>query len=54
MAAIVAIRVIHVHSRERAIVHEPFAGSGTTIVAAEQSGRRCYGIESNRSIAASS
>jgi DNA modification methylase len=26
-------------------VYEPFAGSGTTIVAAEKSGRRCFGVE---------
>jgi DNA modification methylase len=26
-------------------VYEPFAGSGTTIVAAEQLGRRCYALE---------
>ena len=26
-------------------VYEPFAGSGTTIIAAEQEGRRCYAIE---------
>lgn len=27
------------------LVYEPFAGSGTTIIAAEQLGRRCYGVE---------
>ncbi|QLH37844.1 MAG: site-specific DNA-methyltransferase [Defluviicoccus sp.] len=26
-------------------VYEPFAGSGTTLVAAEKSGRRCFGME---------
>ena len=26
-------------------VYEPFAGSGTTIIAAEKSGRRCFGME---------
>ena len=29
----------------RGDVYEPFAGSGTTIVAAEQLGRRCYALE---------
>jgi len=28
-----------------AVVLEPFAGSGTTIIAAEQLGRRCYAME---------
>ena len=26
-------------------VYEPFCGTGTTLVAAEQLGRRCYGME---------
>ncbi|MFZ1415775.1 MAG: DNA methyltransferase [Defluviicoccus sp.] len=26
-------------------VYEPFAGSGTTVIAAEKSGRRCFGME---------
>jgi len=26
-------------------VYEPFCGSGTTIIAAEQLGRNCYGME---------
>ena len=27
------------------LVYEPFSGSGTTIIAAEQTGRRCYAME---------
>jgi DNA modification methylase len=26
-------------------IYEPFSGSGTTIIAAEQTGRRCYAME---------
>jgi DNA modification methylase len=29
----------------RGDVYEPFAGSGTTVIAAEQEGRRCYAME---------
>jgi len=28
-------------------VYEPFSGSGTTIIAAEMTGRHCYAIELN-------
>lgn len=27
------------------LVFEPFCGSGTTLIAAEQLGRKCYGME---------
>jgi DNA modification methylase len=27
------------------LVYEPFAGSGTTVIAAEQTGRRCFALE---------
>ena len=27
------------------VVYDPFSGSGTTIIAAEQLGRRCYAME---------
>jgi DNA modification methylase len=27
------------------MVYEPFSGSGTTIIASEQTGRRCYAME---------
>jgi len=32
-------------SRTGEIVHDPFLGSGTTLIAAEQLGRKCYGME---------
>ena len=32
-------------SRRKGIVLDAFAGSGTTLVAAHKTGRRCYGIE---------
>lgn len=33
------------HSDNGGIVLEPFSGSGTTIIAAEQTERRCYAME---------
>jgi DNA modification methylase len=33
------------HTVPGQIVYEPFCGSGTTLVAAEQTGRICYGVE---------
>lgn len=32
-------------SRDGEIVYDPFLGSGTTLIASEQLGRRCYGME---------
>ena len=36
---------LRLHSAEKQTVLDPFLGSGTTMVAAEQLGRVCYGIE---------
>ena len=38
-------RAIENSSRPGELVYEPFSGSGTTLVAAEQTGRVCYGME---------
>jgi DNA modification methylase len=38
-------RAIANSSRSGDLVYEPFAGSGTTIIAAEQTGRRCIALE---------
>lgn len=38
-------RCIKMHSREGDIILEPFCGAGTTLIAAEQLGRKCYGME---------
>lgn len=32
-------------SRDAEIIYDPFLGSGTTVIAAERQGRRCYGME---------
>ena len=32
-------------SRKEEIIYDPFLGSGTTLIAAEQLGRKCYGME---------
>ena len=38
-------RMVENSSRPGDGVYEPFSGSGTTLIACEQLGRRCYGIE---------
>lgn len=45
MAVVVADRAIAIHSRFGSIVHEPFCGTGTTLIVAEASGRRCLATE---------
>jgi len=42
--AMVADAIMDVSARGE-IVLDPFLGSGTTVIAAERTGRRCYGIE---------
>ena len=38
-------RPLEWHTRPGELIYEPFSGSGTAIIAAEQTGRRCYAIE---------
>jgi DNA modification methylase len=38
-------RPIENNSKKGDEIYEPFSGSGTTIIAAEQTGRRCYAME---------
>ena len=41
----VALVSLYIEAVAPSIIVEPFAGSGTTLIAAEQLGRRCYAIE---------
>ncbi len=45
MAVSIAEKMIEIHSRKGNIVFEPFAGTGTTIIACEKKNRNCYAIE---------
>lgn len=36
---------VRFHTGKGDLVYEPFSGSGTTLIACEQLGRRCYGME---------
>ena len=38
-------RPITYHTKPGGLIYEPFSGSGTAIIAAENTGRRCYAIE---------
>jgi len=40
-------RPIENNSDKGDLIYEPFSGSGTTIIAAEMTGRRCYAVELN-------
>ena len=39
------VQAVQDGSRKGELVYDPFLGSGTTIIAAEQTGRVCYGME---------
>lgn len=47
MPVVIATNALETYSRPGRIVFEPFSGSGTTIIAAEMTGRHCYAIELN-------
>ena len=52
MATGIAEWMVTVHSRAAGCVHEPFCGTGTTIVACENLGRRCMASEISPSFTA--
>jgi DNA modification methylase len=39
------VRPMQWHTRSGGVVFEPFSGSGTSIIAAEMTGRRCFALE---------
>jgi DNA modification methylase len=52
MPILTAQKMVAIHSRENAVVFEPFLGTGTTMVAVENLGRKCYATEISPSFAA--
>lgn len=40
-------RCIKMHSDPGGLILDPFCGGGTTLIAAEQSGRRCFAMDSD-------
>jgi len=40
-----AVRIVRTSTKAGGIVVEPFAGSGSTLMAAEEAGRKCYAME---------
>ncbi len=38
-------RPIEYHTKPGGLIYEPFCGSGTALIAAEETGRVCYAIE---------
>lgn len=40
-------RCIKMHSEPGGLILDPFCGGGTTLIAAEQSGRRCFAMDSD-------
>ena len=45
MATGIAEWMINIHSNNNAVVIEPFCGTGTTIIAAENLSRQCRAVE---------
>jgi DNA modification methylase len=45
MATGIAVKMVKCHSALHGLVYESFAGTGTTLIACEQTNRICYGME---------
>ncbi len=45
MAVSIAVKMIEIHARKKKIVFEPFAGTGTTLIACEKLNRKCRMLE---------